>query len=72
MNNIVFAVNINCDLENGSNVTNVTGFVIDNKRVYKTNDGTVLTGTQKIKKINSMSATNLGLINLYISQLEYE
>tara|TARA_R100000773_G_scaffold11126_1_gene10264 strand:- start:291 stop:509 length:219 start_codon:yes stop_codon:yes gene_type:complete len=51
MNNIVFAVDINAILEDSTELTDVTGFVIDNKRVYKTSDNTVLTGTKKIKTI---------------------
>ena len=51
MNNLVFAVNIKAVLENGTEVTDVTGFLLDNKRVYKLSDNTVLTGTKKIKEI---------------------
>jgi len=51
MNNIVFAVDINAILEDSTELTDVTGFVIDNKRVYKTSDNTILTGTKKIKTI---------------------
>tara|TARA_Y100000401_G_scaffold97957_1_gene85550 strand:- start:1021 stop:1239 length:219 start_codon:yes stop_codon:yes gene_type:complete len=45
----VFAVNIKAVLEDGTEVTDVKGFVIDDKRVYKLSDNTVLTGTKKIK-----------------------
>jgi len=51
MNDLVFAVNINAILEDGSEVNNVTGEIISDKRVYKLADGTVLTGTTKIKTI---------------------
>lgn len=45
----VFAEKINAILEDGTEVTDVTGYVIDNKRVYKLSDNTILTGTKKIK-----------------------
>tara|TARA_R100001224_G_C3947289_1_gene124455 strand:+ start:309 stop:527 length:219 start_codon:yes stop_codon:yes gene_type:complete len=51
MNDKVFAVKINAILEDGSEVNDVTGEIVSNKRVYKLNDGTVLTGTTKIKTI---------------------
>ena len=47
----VFARKINAILEDGTEVTDVTGYIIDNKRVYKLSDDTVLTGTTKIKTI---------------------
>ena len=49
MNNKVFAINIKAVLEDDTEVTDVTGYIIDNKRVYKLSDNTVLTGTKKIK-----------------------
>ena len=49
MNNLVFAENIEAILEDGTEVTGVTGYVINDKRVYKLSDNTVLTGTKKIK-----------------------
>mgnify|MGYP003124253117 FL=1 len=57
MNNIVFAVDINAILEDSTELTDVTGYVIDNKRVYKTSDNTVLTGTKKIKTIKFATFT---------------
>ena len=51
MNNLVFAVKINAILEDGSEVNDVTGQIVSNKRVYKLSDDTVLTGTTKIKTI---------------------
>lgn len=51
MNDLVFAVKINAILEDGSEVNNVTGEIVSNKRVYKLSDDTVLTGTTKIKTI---------------------
>ncbi len=51
MNDLVFAVKINAILEDGSEVNDVTGEIISDKRVYKLADNTVLTGTKKIKTI---------------------
>tara|TARA_A100001201_G_C4024631_1_gene181623 strand:+ start:261 stop:476 length:216 start_codon:yes stop_codon:yes gene_type:complete len=48
--NKIFAENIKCILEDGTELENVTGLVIDNKRAYKTEDGTFLRGTKKFKK----------------------
>lgn len=53
MSNQIFITDINAILEDGTEVTNVSGFVIDNKRVYKLSDGTILTGTKKIKTFKS-------------------
>ena len=46
----IFAQNIKCILEDGTELENVTGLVIDNKRAYKAEDGTFLKGTKKFKK----------------------
>ena len=46
----IFAENIKCILEDGTELENVTGLVIDNKRAYKAQDGTFLRGTKKFKK----------------------
>tara|TARA_Y100000361_G_C11114682_1_gene319655 strand:- start:204 stop:422 length:219 start_codon:yes stop_codon:yes gene_type:complete len=51
MNNLIFAVNIKAILEDGTEVTDVTGCLVDNKKIYKLPDNTILTGTKKIKKI---------------------
>ena len=51
MNNLIFAIDINAILEDESEIFNVKGFVIDNKRIYKSSDGTILTGSKKIKTI---------------------
>lgn len=48
--NKIFAENIKCILEDGTELENVTGLVIDNKRAYKAQDGTFLKGTKKFKK----------------------
>ena len=40
--NQIFAENINCITEDGTELENVTGLVIDNKRAYKASDGTFL------------------------------
>ena len=41
MKDLVFAVNIKAVLEDGTEVTDVTGMIINNKRVYKLSDNTV-------------------------------
>ena len=51
MNTIIFAKDIKAVLEDNTEVTDVTADIIDDKRVYKTADDTVLTGTKKIKTI---------------------
>ena len=66
MNNIVFAVNIKAVLEDNTEVTEVTGFLVDNKRVYKLPDDTVLTGTKKIKEIKFATFTVLAEILPFI------
>ena len=44
-----FAINIKAVLEDDTEVENVKGFLIDDKRVYKTSNNTVLTGNKKLK-----------------------
>ena len=46
MNNLLFAINIKAVLEDDPEVENVKGFLINDKRVYKTSDNTVLTGNK--------------------------
>ena len=72
MNNLLFAINIKAVLEDDTEVENVKGFLIDDKRVYKTSDNTVLTGDKKIKNI--LNATSIVPIELltYISTRGYE
>ena len=72
MNNLLFAINIKAVLEDDTEVENVKGFLINDKRVYKTSDNTVLTGNKKIKNI--LNATSLVPIELltYISTRGYE
>ena len=72
MNNLVFAVNIEAVLEDGTEVTEVTGYLIDNKRVYKLTDNTVLTGTKKIKTIKFATFTVPAEILPYIMSKENE
>ena len=48
----VFAEKISAILEDGTEVTDVTGYIINDKRVYKLSDNTVLTGTKKLKLSN--------------------
>jgi|TARA_Y100000052_G_scaffold12718_1_gene12376 hypothetical protein len=70
MNNLLFAININAVLENGTEVSNVKGFVIDNKVVYKTSENEILTGDKKIKEIFSSTITvPIGILS-YISNIE--
>lgn len=71
MNNLIFAINITAILENGTEVSNVIGQIIDNKRVYKLSDNTVLTGTTKIKTFKSASFTVPAEILPYIMSKEY-
>ena len=66
MNNLVFAVDIKAVLEDGTEVTDVTGMLINNKRVYKLSDNTVLTGTKKIKTIKFATFTVLAEILPFI------
>lgn len=66
MNNLVFAVDIKAVLEDGTEVTNVTGMLINNKRVYKLSNDTVLTGTKKIKTIKFATFTVFAEILPYI------
>ena len=72
MNDLVFAENIEAVLEDGTEVTGVTGYVIDDKRVYKLSDKTVLTGTKKIKNIKFAKFTVLPYILPYIMGKVYE
>jgi len=57
MNNIVFAVNIKAVLQDNTEVTEVTGYFENNKRIYKLSDNTVLTGVKKIKEIKFATFT---------------
>ena len=70
MNDNFFAMDIKGTLEDGTEVTDVKGFVIDNKRVYKTNDGTVLTGKKKIKTMTSQTILVSFDVFLYINSME--
>tara|TARA_B000000532_G_C18638463_1_gene307246 strand:- start:65 stop:283 length:219 start_codon:yes stop_codon:yes gene_type:complete len=70
MNDNFFAMDIKATLEDGTEVSSVKGFVIDNKRVYKTNDGTVLTGTKKIKTMISQTILVSFDVFLYINSME--
>ena len=72
MNNKVFAVNIKAVLEDNTEVTDVTGSLVDNKRVYKLPDNTVLTGTKKIKEIKFATFTVPGELLPYIMSKENE
>ena len=72
MTSTIFVINIEAILEDNTKVSNVNGFVIDNKRVYKLSDGTILTGTKKIKTIlNSLVVVPPHLLP-YINNMENE
>ncbi len=72
MTSTIFVINIEAILEDNTKVSNVNGFVIDNKRVYKLSDGTILTGTKKIKTIlNSLVVVPPYLLP-YINNMENE
>ena len=72
MSIFVFAYNINAVLEDGTEVTDVTGSIQNNKRFYKLPDDTVLTGAKKIKEIKSIVYTIPGHFLPYIMEKEYE
>ena len=72
MNNIVFAQNIKAVLEDNTEVTDVTGTLVDNKRIYKLSDDTVLTGTKKIKEIKFATFTVPAEILPFIMSKENE
>lgn len=68
----VFARKINAILEDGTEVTDVTGYIIDNKRVYKLSDNTILTGSKKIKTFKFARFTVPPEILPFIMFKEYE
>ena len=72
MNDLVFAVKINAILEDGSEVNNVTGEIVSNKRVYKLSDNTILTGSKKIKTFKFARFTVPPEILPFIMFKEYE
>tara|TARA_R100000278_G_C5433162_1_gene150875 strand:- start:242 stop:460 length:219 start_codon:yes stop_codon:yes gene_type:complete len=72
MNNKVFAINIKAVLEDDTEVTDVTGRLVDNKRIYKLSDNTVLTGTKKIKEIKFATFVVPAEILPYIMSKENE
>ena len=72
MNNLVFAQNIKAVLEDNTEVTDVTGMLVDNKRIYKLSNNTVLTGTKKIKEIKFATFTIPAEILPFIMSKENE
>ena len=50
---LLFAIKINAILADGTEVKNVVGYIENNKKYYKTEDNTILTGTKKVKEIKS-------------------
>ena len=72
MINLVFAINIKGILEDGTEVTNVTGILIDNKRVYKLSDNTILSGQKKIKDFLFATFTVPAAVLPFIMSKVYE
>mgnify|MGYP003108627022 CR=1 FL=1 len=72
MNNKIFAIEISAILKDGTEVTDVTGLLIDNKRVYKLLDDTILTGEKKIKTFKSILYTIPAEILPYIMSKRYD
>lgn len=70
MSNNIFATHIKAVLEDGTEVTDVIGYVIENKRVYKLSDGTVLTGSKKIKNMEFVRFTVPPEVLIYIMDKE--
>ena len=54
MKDFIYAVNIEATLIDNSKVTNVNAWVANNKRVYKTADGTELIGDKAIKTLDKV------------------
>tara|TARA_R100000773_G_C4211432_1_gene110916 strand:- start:465 stop:683 length:219 start_codon:yes stop_codon:yes gene_type:complete len=71
MKDFIFAINIKAVLIDDTEVNNVKGFVINNKRIYKLSDGTILTDTKKIKKFLFATFTVRPEILHSIMSLEY-
>ena len=57
MNNLLFAIDIKAVLEDNTEIEIAKAFIINNKRVYKTSNDIVLTGSKKIKNIISSTIT---------------
>tara|TARA_R100001086_G_scaffold227938_2_gene147253 strand:+ start:591 stop:809 length:219 start_codon:yes stop_codon:yes gene_type:complete len=72
MSDLVFAINIKAVLEDDTEVTDVLGMLINNKRVYKLPDNTILTGIKKIKKIKFAKFTVSPTVLPYIMSRENE
>ena len=68
----IFSNEIHAILEDGTEVRDVSGFVVDNKRIYKTKDNTILTGSKKIKKIISCFMLVPAHYVPFILNMEYE
>tara|TARA_R100000353_G_scaffold40874_4_gene32402 strand:- start:1341 stop:1559 length:219 start_codon:yes stop_codon:yes gene_type:complete len=72
MSNNIFATDIKAVLQDSTVVTNAIGYVIDNKRVYKLPDGTVLTGSKKIKTMQFVRFAVPPEVLIYIMDKEYK
>ena len=71
MSTNIFATDIKAILEDGTEVTDAIGYVIDNKRVYKLSDDTVLTGQKKIKTMEFVRFVVPPEVLVYIMDKEY-
>ena len=72
MSTNIFATDIKAVLEDSTEVTDAIGYVIDNKRVYKLPDGTVLTGSKKIKTMDFVRFLVPPEVLIYIMDKEYD
>ena len=72
MSNNIFATDIKAVLQDSTEVTDAIGYVIDNKRVYKLPDGTVLTGSKKIKTMQFVRFAVPPEVLIYIMDKEYK
>lgn len=72
MNNTVFADKITAILEDNTEINNIRGVVVNNKRVYYSETDEILTGTKKIKEIKSINYCVLGPFIIFVNSLDYE
>lgn len=72
MNDLIFALEINAILEDDTEVSGVIGVINNNQKIYKLADGTVLTGTKKIKTIKSSKQIAAAEMLINIMSLDKE
>lgn len=72
MNNIVFADKITAILKDNTELDNIRGVVVNNKRVYYSESNEILTGAKKIKQIKSINFCVLPQFIIVINSLENE